>query len=63
MTPDTPDSSITFEQWLAQLDEVARASFGFDGPITDDTGAECWRSYYEDGYTPRDALAEDQSYD
>lgn len=28
---------------------------------TDDTGIECWCDYYEDGYTPEDAYAEDCS--
>lgn len=49
---------ISFEQWLAFLDTAALTA-GFRGRIAADTGAECWQDYYDDGYTPTQALAED----
>ncbi len=49
---------ITFEQWLEALDAAALTA-GFKGRIVKDTGDDCWRDYYDDGYTPRAALAED----
>lgn len=52
---------IPFEQWLAGLDHAALTA-GFRCRMVAGTGAECWRDYYDDGYTPRDALAEDLSH-
>ncbi len=45
----------SFKQWLAFLDHAALTA-GFNLRISKDTGDECWREYYEDGYTPFDAL-------
>lgn len=52
---------LSFEQWLAFLD-TAWLSAGFTRRIAADTGAECWQDYYDDGYTPSEALAEDMGH-
>jgi hypothetical protein len=51
---------ITFEQWLAFLDTAALTA-GFRSRIAACTDQECWKDFYEDGYTPTRALAEDLS--
>lgn len=50
----------TFDEWLAMLDAAALSN-GFKGRIVKDTGSDCWRDYYLDGYTPTQALLEDLS--
>jgi hypothetical protein len=57
-----PQQVMTFDEWLAELDRVAVSHFGFSGPIVAQTGRDCWRSYYDDGDTPRGAIAEDLSH-
>lgn len=52
---------FTFEQWLGFLDQVALSN-RWKERIVAQTGAECWRDYYDDGYTPYEALQEDCSY-
>ncbi len=52
---------MTFEQWLTALNEAAHTD-RFKGVLVRQTGAECWRDYYEDGMTPDEALAEDWSH-
>lgn len=51
-------ANCSMEQWLGFLDTAA-LSAGFKRRIAADTGPECWQDYYDDGYTPREALAED----
>jgi len=52
------NANISMAQWLAFLDTAALTA-GFRGRIAADTGPECWQDYYDDGYTPTQALAED----
>lgn len=52
---------ITFEQWCEELDKLP--NFYGTGPVTKSTGIECWESYYANGYSPEDAIAEDASYE
>lgn len=50
----------TFQAWLSELRALPSAvEFGYDGS----EGDECWQGYYDGGYRPVDALAEDLSYD
>jgi len=56
-----PGMTITFADWLAKLDAVASDTYGPES-MSGDTGTECWALYYEMGYDPKDAWAEDQSY-
>lgn len=52
---------ITFEQWLNFLDGSA-LTCGWKSRMAQQTGAECWKDYYDDGYTPLEALTEDCSH-
>jgi hypothetical protein len=52
------NAHYTLEQWLGFLDHAA-LSVGFPGRIAADTGPDSWRDYYDEGYTPMAALAED----
>lgn len=51
-----------FFAWLAELNTAA-ARLGFGDGLTETTGADCWRSYFDDGLTPSDALAADAALD
>jgi hypothetical protein len=53
--------AMPFPRWLAVIDQLKSPIYGDKG-IIEQTGAECWRCYYDDGYTPEDALAEDLSH-
>lgn len=50
---------MTFDEWLAELDRVAVAEFGFKSPIVVETGRACWRAHFDAGDTPRQAVYED----
>ena len=50
----------TWSEWLSELKrECKRLHYPFHPGVT---GEECWRGYYDDDYSPQDALAEDMSY-
>lgn len=51
-----------FFTWLAELNHIAEAS-GFGRGLTESTGADCWRPFFDDGLTPADALARDAALD
>lgn len=51
---------MAFEQWCDKLDKVSLEA-GFSRPITEQTGRDCWRGYYDDGETPESAFREDMS--
>lgn len=57
---DTPE--ITFEEWCKQLDEIVHSYHKDMVSYTEETGADCWRLYYESGCSPEEAYAEDCSY-
>jgi hypothetical protein len=49
-----------FNAWFQELLKLAAAN---DWPVEDSGGDRvAWALYYEDGYTPLDALMEDMSY-
>ena len=50
-----PDQS--WEDWCIDLNKLA----GDD--VIETCGAECWRDFYDDGYTAADAWSEDGTYD
>lgn len=54
--------SLTFEEWIENLKQVALSQYDFTdkGIATIDWPA--YRNYYDDGYTPEEAMAEDMSY-
>lgn len=52
-----------FEKWMAELDG-AHAKVGFpygEGQLATTTGLECWIMFFEDGFSPEDAIEEDLS--
>lgn len=50
---------IEFDEWLALLDGHATVLGGYKGSMVEQTGKDCWREFYNDGYTPYDAYVED----
>ena len=52
----------TFTEWLADLDRLAVAEFGYSAAPSASPGPECWRSYFDEGYSPREALMEEGTY-
>jgi hypothetical protein len=58
----TSVSPTEFEDWFAELRELA-APFIERGEIAADyLDPKSWRDYFEDGYTPARAWADDMSY-
>jgi hypothetical protein len=55
----TVNHGATFEDWCASLNRWS-AKYGYSGGIVQQTGADCWRDYYDEGYTPDEALREDK---
>jgi len=52
--PIKPD--LTFGEWFRMLKKMAINSYGFE---VSDNSADAWQEYYEDYFTPREALDED----
>lgn len=57
-----------FEAWMRELDAEAKKNadtYGVygKGDIWDTTGPACWISFFEDGFTPAEALFEDMTAD
>ena len=55
------ENALSWKTWKEQLIEVSGKDYGPDGPIGS-CGEEAWRQYYDSGYSPEDAVAEDKSY-
>jgi len=66
----TTEPKLSFEDWCKALDAyhelLRQTEKGFEGygegSAIEQTGAESWRDYYDDDYSPEDALSEDRSY-
>lgn len=56
MSNNENNPEAAFEKWFAELKALATKA---DWPIGD---AESWRGYFDDEYSPRDALKEDIGY-
>lgn len=58
-----PDQAAAFEKFMSDLDaEHAKRGTPYgSGSLWQNTGAECWYSFFEDGMSPSDALDEDMS--
>ena len=56
-------NDMSWEDWKAELDRLAIAGdiYGPEGAI-EACGEESWRDYFEDGYSPQEALDEDIDY-
>lgn len=52
-------SALTFDQWLSDLDALARAE-GCERSYVEQTGRECWQAPYDDGITPAEAWADEK---
>lgn len=50
-----------FQKWCDEIDRIARAGHNFTCDCTISTGRECWREFYETGYSAESALLEDLS--
>lgn len=49
---------LEFDDWIRQLGKVSEGL----GIKLGEIDREAWRDYYDDGYSPRDALYEDATY-
>lgn len=58
-----PDVRAKFVAYMIELDaaDAQRGRPYGEGSLWETTGAECWFTFFEDGYSPKDALAEDES--
>lgn len=65
VAPPVPEKitmgNSAFEVWLEELNRVARVKYGASTNLSDDTGESCWRDFYDDNYTPDEAIIEDMS--
>ena len=61
MTHGCDRDTDEFKEWVEQLNVYGKKK-GFDGNITDESGAENWFIYFQDGYSPEEAYEEDASY-
>ena len=53
-----------FSGWFDLLNKAAEKVGYVEGiDMAEATGIECWFCYFEDGYSPEEALDEDGSYD
>ena len=51
-----------FTEWLKKLDTAAVRKGYTTSSISNETGIESWRPYFDDGHSPEEALEEDESY-
>ncbi len=61
---DTVKSALketNFKQWLTELDEYSK-SIGWLDNLSEQTGADSWRDYFNQGMSPEEAVSEDLSY-
>lgn len=57
-------SDQSWEDWCIDLNGMSAAYPDRYGPDAIETcGAECWRDFYDDGYTAADAWDEDGTYE
>jgi hypothetical protein len=58
------DQKEAFEKWMAELEAeyIKRGKPYGDETAARATGVECWIGYFEDEYSPAEALDEDLSY-
>ena len=50
--------NFSFENWLGFVDSIY-LTLGFPYRVVEQTGADCWRDFYESGYSAYDAVIED----
>jgi hypothetical protein len=49
---------MSWEQWIGDLNEAAEAKGYEDRPLTETTGTDVWRPYFDRGLSPGQALDE-----
>lgn len=49
-----------YQEWLKELKEIAVREFQYVSE--NDIDAEAYRDYYDEGYSPKEALLEDWTY-
>ena len=54
--------NMFFKRWLTILEKDPDVIRGYGTPLSEATGLECWWSYYDGGYSPREAILEDMTY-
>ena len=52
---------FTFERWLKELSSIAFLN-GYTYNLVESSGEDCWRDYFDDDYSPAEALIEDHSH-
>ena len=61
--PTNKSDDKEFHAWLKLLDAEAHRRGHDTASLSQDTGIDCWRPYFDDGQSPEEALTEDASYD
>lgn len=56
------NQTVTFEIWFAELKKVAIEQYQFSEGCRDSFDADAFREYFDDGYSPAEAIEEDLSY-
>jgi hypothetical protein len=52
---------MTFKEWLTELNAEAKRRHYGEEPLSLRTGTGRWEKYYQSGYTPAEALSEDEN--
>lgn len=53
------ESKQTFQEWFKELLEEGTK---LEYPFVNENDPECWKDYYDSGYSPYDAILEDMSH-
>lgn len=53
----------TFESWMDRVREMAVAEFGYEEAVVAAFNPDDWRGFFEDGYSPHEALSEEHRPD
>ena len=54
------EQDMSFDEWFVQLKKVLTEKYGFHEDVKLDESS--WKVWYDDGYSPEAAAAEDVSY-
>jgi len=58
---DTPeDTAMTYDQWTEELVKLAIEHYGFEAPANY-LRDPAWKDFFDEGYSPEDALQEELS--
>jgi hypothetical protein len=62
LVPETKKLAMSKERWLSMFVYEALTNFGWNQKAVETYDYEAFLEYYNDGYSPFDALREDSSY-